>query len=520
MNIKVMYFSYQPYFIDLAKEMEKDGWEPIYWSVVPSTEKKVKSLYPNSICHNHYDAMKGIPPIEYRDRSLNPLCPSVLSQLANNERIALRMLERNDSHANNFSHKERVELYKYLVQYWSTVLADLSPNYVVFEEEPHQISGYVLYAVCQILEVDTIMFIRTKFPKRMYPVYKFEEGSEKILLAYRDQLAKGLEEPPKLTDSMTEYFSNLQGSYDKAVSVHLYNQIDEVQDIRANKSKSLLAIIKSVVSKFNRTDMATRWQLIISKPGTQFVSDQKQKNKTFRDSNLTYLQYLYYISKAIRKKKKLKSYYQSIANKDYDFKKPYVFCALHYQPEKTTCPLGGDFEDQVYMISLLSEALPEGWLLYVKDHLSQFVSSKTRYGENFRSIAFYESIEKFSNVRLLPLETNTFDLIDNSKAVATVTGTSAWEAVVRGVPALVFGYCWFKHCNGVFYVYSYNSVENAFQNILNGYKVKKYETQLFAKVVEENSFKGVVGGPGIRKYFNISDRENGIAHSKAIKKLL
>jgi len=28
MTVKVMYISYQPYFLDLAKEMEKDEWDP------------------------------------------------------------------------------------------------------------------------------------------------------------------------------------------------------------------------------------------------------------------------------------------------------------------------------------------------------------------------------------------------------------------------------------------------------------------------------------------------------------
>jgi len=523
MTIKVMYFSYQPYFLNLSKEMEKDGWEPVYWSVVPGIESKIKSEYPNIICHNHYDAIKGVPPEEYAEKKLAPLCPSLLERMAVYERNALRMFERNDSHTSTFSYRERINLYKYLVQYWSTVLDDLKPHHVVFEEEPHQTSDYVLYAVCQILEIDTIMFIRTKFHERMYPIHKFEEGSDKILSAYHDQLAKGVGESPKLSGPMKQYFSDLQGSYDKAISLHLYDQVDEVQDILVNKSKSVLVIkkiIRNVSSKFNMKDMVTRWQLLTSKPGTRFFSDQKQKNKSFKDSNLTYLQHLYYKSKSIRKKKKLKRYYESIANKDYDLNKPYVFCALHYQPEKTTCPLGGDFDDQAYMISLLSEALPEDWLLYVKDHPSQFVSSYTRYGEHFRSMDFYKAISELSNVRLLPLECDTFELIDNSKAVATVTGTSAWEAVVRGIPAFVFGYCWFKHCNGVFYVHSYGSVRNVFDKIINGYKVSKNEIQLFAKIVEENSFKGVVGGPGVRKYFNISDHKNGIAHSEAIRALI
>lgn len=523
MTIKVMYFSYQPYFLNLAKEMKKEGWQPVYWSVDQNVKFKIKSQYPNVICHNHFDAIKGIPPEEYAMKKLSPLCPLMLKKLAIYERNALRMFERNDSHTNTFSHRERVDLYKYLVQYWENVLVDLKPKYVVFEEEPHQASDYILYAVCQILEIETIMFIRTKFHERMYPVKKFEEGSNIILAAYYKQLAEDNVGIPNLSSSMKKYFSDLQGSYDKAISIHLYDQIEEVKGMRANKFKFFIAtkiLIMNLYLKFNINDMIKRWQLLVSSKETRFFSDQKQKKKSFKDSNLTYLEHVYYKFKSILKKKVLKRFYQSVVDNSYDLNKPYIFCALHYQPEKTTCPLGGDFDDQIYMLSLLSKSLPKGWQLYVKDHPSQFVSSYTRYGEHFRSKNFYKTILELPNVRLLPLESDTFNLIDNSKAVASVTGTSSWEAVLRGVPAFVFGHCWFKHCKGVFYVDSYDSVKNVFDKIINGFEVNKTEVQLFAKVVEENSFKGVVGGPGLRKHFNITDDQNGIAHAAAIRAII
>ena len=503
--------------------MEKFGWDPVYWSVVPNIEEKVKKEYPNTICHNHYDAIKGIPPKEYANKELVPLCPLLLEKMANYERNALRMFERNDSHTNTFTYRERVDLYKYLVQFWTTIIKDMNPQHVVFEEEPHQASDYILYGVCHEMGVDTIMFIRTKFPERMYPVRKFEEGSEIIRNAYQNEQTNKSIDSVVLSSSMEEYFSSLQGSYDNAVSLHLWDQVDEVQDIRTKKSHIIMSIrklIKTILSKFNRSDLLTRWKLLTSKPGTFFESDQKQKNKLFRDSKLTYFEHLYYKTKSILKKRKLLRYYYSISQQSYDLSRPYVFCALNYQPEKTTCPLGGDYDDQILMLKTLSAALPDGWLLYVKDHPSQFVSSYSRYGENFRSVAYYKEISELENVRLLPLDSNTFELIDNSKVVATVTGTSAWEGVIRGIPALVFGYCWFKHCNGVFYVYSYESVKEALKKILDGYKVNINEVKVFAKVVEENSFKALVGGPGLRKYFNIDDKDNGIAHSEAIKTLL
>jgi hypothetical protein len=216
----------------------------------------------------------------------------------------------------------------------------------------------------------------------------------------------------------------------------------------------------------------------------------------------------------------LKKYHHDLASAPVDFDRPYVFVALHYQPEKTTCPLGGNFYDQIYMLRLLSEALPEGWSLYVKDHPSQFVSSYTRYGEHFRSVGFYQSINELSNARLIPLNTDAFTLIDRCQAVATVTGNSAWEGVIRGKPGLVFDHCWFKICKGNFYTPTLEKIVQVFEMIINGYQINDNHTKLFATVVEQHLFDGIIGGLGIRDFFDITDAQNGLAHAQAIETLI
>jgi len=520
--MNVMYFSYQPYFLELAEQMKDCGWNPVYWSVVPASVNEVNARFPDAICHNHYDAIRGIPAAEYQNKPLKTVCPTFFDKLLGDEKIALRMFERNDSHTNSFTYRERLDLYQYMVQYWKMIVEDLKPQYVIFEEEPHQTSDYVLYAVCKQMGVETIMFIRTKFHETMYPVRQFEKGSEAILKDVNELISLKTGSVV-LSEDMDKYFSSLQGSYENAIALHLYDQVGEVSNIlsgRLSVLSSLKSKVKGLVEKLNYPDMVHRWRLMFSEPGTVFLSDQKLRNKPFRDSKMRYIQFLYYKFKAIQKKKMLKEVYHRAASQDYDLNQTYVFCALHYQPEKTTCPLGGPFDDQLYMLRLLSDSLPEGWFLYVKDHPSQFVSSYSRYGEHFRSVEFYESIAELPNVRLLPLESDAFELIDKSKAIATVTGTSAWEGVVRGKPALVFGHCWFKHCEGVFYTPTLDDINEVFDKICNGYSVDVDRVRCFAKAVEDNAFPGLVGGPGLTKYFNVTDKENGVAHAKAVKSLL
>lgn len=503
--------------------MEKQGWKPVYWSVVPSFETQVKQQYPDVICHNHYDAMRGIRPSHYKDKAIKPVCPTFFQRLVHQEKIAMRMLERNDSNTDSFSYRERQDLYRDLVAYWKMVLEDLKPDYVVFEETPHIICDYVLYIVCRLMGVETIMFITTKFNEQIYPINDFKLGSPVIAKAYRERLSEQDVEPLKLSESMQSYFDNLQGSYDKAVALHLYDQVGEVEDILANKN-SLVYKLKSkfdyLKGKLNFDDMKHRWRLFTDTSGKVFMSDQKLRNKSFKDSRMTYVQFLYYKYKALARKAKLKKYYHSLVEDNIDFDVPFVFAALHYQPERTTCPLGDEFDDQLYMIQLLSEAMPKGWFLYVKDHASQFVTSFTRYGERFRSEEFYQKIVQLENVKLLPLSSDTFELVDCSRAIATVTGTTGWEAVVRGKPAIMFGHSWFKSCEGVFHTPTKDKLKEVLDLIQDGYQIDFERVKIFADVVDKHSFPGLIGGPGVRDFFDLTDEDNAKAHARAINSLL
>ncbi|WP_428024998.1 hypothetical protein [Arcobacter sp.] len=516
----VFYMSYQPYFVEMAKILYKeDDFQPVYWNIVNDIENNIKDVFENCILHNHYDAIKGIPPKELANILLEPLCPKTLQKLSQCERIALRMMERNDTYADNFAHRDRVLLYKYFVQYWVAIINKLKPKYIIFEEEPHQASEYVLYKVAKMMNVETIMFIRTTIDQRMYPVNEFETGSEIIKKKYETILNQ--KNKLEISNEIEKYLEKIQGNYSEVISLHLYDQTDNINNLLDEKSKFLKRLKKIFSFSINLKKFKIQIKLLLDFNSQYFKSDQKQYFKSFKNSNLKYIEHIYFKSKSIIKKYFLKKYYDKISEKSVDLTIPYIFCAIHYQPEKTTCPLGGDFDDQLYMIELLSKTMPKGWTLYVKEHPSQFVTSYARYGEHFRSYGYYDQIKKLKNVKLVSIKTDTFSLIDNAKAVATVTSTSAWEAVIRGVPSLTFGYSWFNHCNGIFYVKSLKDLEDFFELIhQNNYKPNIEDIKCFLTILEKNTFKSVIGGEGVQKYFNISVKQNALGHIKAIRNLI
>ena len=154
------------------------------------------------------------------------------------------------------------------------------------------------------------------------------------------------------------------------------------------------------------------------------------------------------------------------------FGKPFVYLSLNYQPEATTSPMGGVFVDQLLMIETLAAAIPPDWLIYVKEHPGQWITNSKRYF-SYRYRGYYKEIIRLPNVRLMPVVTSNYDLINNARAVATVTGTPGWEALLRSKPVLVFGYPWYQHCSGVFKVNSAESCKIAIEKIINGFKVEK-----------------------------------------------
>jgi len=63
-------------------------------------------------------------------------------------------------------------------------------------------------------------------------------------------------------------------------------------------------------------------------------------------------------------------------------------------------------------------------------------------------------------VALVPMQTNSMELIKASQFVATITGTAGWEAISVGKKALVFGSPWYLSLPGVYKFEDLNGLED------------------------------------------------------------
>lgn len=138
---------------------------------------------------------------------------------------------------------------------------------------------------------------------------------------------------------------------------------------------------------------------------------------------------------------------------------PYFYFPLHYQPEATTSPYGGLFADQLSAIQAVASSLPDGVILVVKEHPSQFMRRMHGHGGRYRG--YWKEIKEFKNVVIVDVKESSEELIKNCIGVVTVTGTAGWEALVNGKPCILFGNAWYSECSG-----AYRADHDNIQNIV------------------------------------------------------
>jgi len=155
----------------------------------------------------------------------------------------------------------------------------------------------------------------------------------------------------------------------------------------------------------------------------------------------------------------------------------YIYVPLHYQPEATTAPLGGYFSDQIYMLEKLRDTLPEDVSIIVKEHYSQF--SDSLYGFRGRYLSYWDKINKLKNTYIVPMDYDSRKLILNSLAVATVTGTTGWEAIQFNKHCIIFGAPWYEDYPGLIH-YDKNFKYNI-EKVLNETKPVDYVEEFLLK---------------------------------------
>jgi len=119
-----------------------------------------------------------------------------------------------------------------------------------------------------------------------------------------------------------------------------------------------------------------------------------------------------------------------------DLERPFIYFALHLQPEQTTSALGGLFANQINAIEAIRDILPSEWQIFIKEN------PKQRY--MYRDMPFFARIRQLPDVKFIDDSFGSQELIRKSHIVATITGSVGYEALVLGKPCVFFGDAWFE----------------------------------------------------------------------------
>ncbi len=332
--------------------------------------------------------------------------------------------------------KERKNAYQQLLLYWYSFFKKNPIDAIIFTATPHMGNDNIIYCVAKKLNVKTFYIQRTLMENRILVPDDYRKIN-KVPAGYLKD-----EKKEKIIDIIGKDLYNTL--YGRSAWI---KRSDHVNQKAMNKS--LLFALKEYLAVFFRF---LRF-LFQGKPTSVFYLNDGC-NKFIIGFICLYMNL---------KVRNLRNYYSKKCTK-VNWKNKFVYFPLHFQPEKSTLPEGGIFENQLLVIDILSKSVPKGWVIYVKEHPRQFEKNDPRR-RHFRDSKYYDQILSHKNVRLIKIEEDSQQLLEKAVFTVTVTGSSGWQSLLKGKPCLVFGNPWYSGCNTCYTVGSIKECQEAIADI-------------------------------------------------------
>jgi hypothetical protein len=381
-----------------------------------------------------------------------------------------------DSSGWNYSYIERKQYYYEILKYWNTLIQTLKPDLIVFSTWPHTPSCYSLYLLCKYHYTMGVLFLD--------PVPLLNQHYHMI------------------GTSLEELFTPIMEAYDKNDEFELSEETQQNLDgIRSNRGLAPQYIIdaqrrNSVNIPRFRIKQFVQLLILTLLRGTGFRKANvawKKNRKPFYTlgSRMSNLEYFLFVEFLRNKNKMLLNHYILLCVEP-DFNRKYIYFAAQYQPEATTDTNAGVFENLFRALDILSNILPEDWVIYYKENPTTFHNGISCKGALRRDKYYFQQLNAYPNVQLVSNETDTFKLIENAQAVSSVSGTAAWEAIVRGKPALSFGSAWYMGCKSIFRINTLQDAKDAMGKIVNGWMPHQADIERYVAAIEKVAVKGMI----------------------------
>lgn len=471
-------------WVKVAQKLQEEfGYKPVWWigySRQDNSNNIIPSEFPEIVFQDDADAWKGRFPGKVEEKApYYYLDVDFLKRHAHHELQAIKMMDRMDQDLRSFNFMERQRHFRNMLKQWMAAMDIVKPDLVISTAIPHRLYDYVLFLLCEERNIPFLTIQHTQFPGRFYfsknDFYTINKRFVKDWLLF----VKEKDLIQKLPEDIRNRFESVKKDYDAAAPAYMAFDAK-----RQKKATSRFFMLKRWVKKFTTVYRP----YLLGKPADCLVighcAYDKRAGKKYEESEGNIYQHERMLLKVNKYKDKLHKAYESLCSKP-DYNEPFVTLFLHYQPEATTCPGGDIFVDQRLCVELLLKYLPKTWKVYVKEHPHQFI--RYRIGHTSRMRDLYDDLVKNERVKLISTEVDTFELINHTKAVSTITGTVGWEAMVRHKPVIAFGLGWYEnYSKGVLRITDEKSAEGMLQFIEN-YQYDEHSLLAYLASVGKNT---------------------------------
>lgn len=405
-------------------------------------ENKYAEIWDNLDTHamKYSDKLEGDKIIPLDNALLEKFQPYMLT--------ALKMLERTNEEELSF--EQRINIIFTHLAYWNTFLERHKINIFITMNFPHSGYNYIIYSLCKIKGIQCAFPIACQATSYSYI-------SDDVECSHAPELNEAY-------NSLIKKFEDIDID-----DIPLVPELQKVFDIQTGKDESktpyfMLNVEYPDVTWIAETKkkVAFLWHLLSAPRGISGTCAEYRHNKEDDSYHKLWQSFLSPIDMA---------------------KGKYIYFPLHYQPEGTTMPLGGYYVWQQLAIEMLNAHLPKDVYIYVKENPKQTHVSRTP--------EFVKKLSSLSQVKLVPCNGDTFELLNNSIAVATITGTAIWEGLFKGKSSIMFGNFFYQNAPGVFSVRTNEDCKAALDKILSQNCGPSHkQLKIFLKAMEEVCVQG------------------------------
>ncbi|RZD48245.1 MAG: hypothetical protein CXT78_01470 [Thaumarchaeota archaeon] len=340
-----------------------------------------------------------------------------------------------------FSKNEILSIIEQESKLFENILDEIKPDYLLMYDPPfhHQ---KLLLELCKSKDIQVLSICGT--------------GIENKVILTANGGTFDLESNKLSTNSFISNSTVKKNTYDFAVEKYLKHRETKL----VNKFQALW----SYFLNFDSSDL-----------NSNFMYYGRSKFKVFNDQ-----------IKLELKRRKNFNFLQNFSTLNPNLNIPFVYFPMNVDEEMNLLHYAPFYNNQIEVIRHIVKSIPIDYVLFVKEH----VASKLR---GWHEPDYYKEILEIPNVVLINPNFDNNILVQHSKLIFGIRGTTPLKALKYGKPSIIFGDQAFEILPSIFKVNSITSLPNliveALAHKVDPFEYEQYEELLQNRLIEFNMFE-------------------------------